>query len=67
MNEDQTKGKMDQIKGEAKRGLGKLTGDETTEAEGNKDKAKGNLREGFGDAKEKASDKVNSLFDNQRD
>lgn len=63
MNEDQTKGKLDQVKGEAKRGLGKLTGDERTEAEGNKDKAKGNLREGYGDAKEKATDKVNSLFD----
>ncbi|SDM85840.1 CsbD-like [Fictibacillus solisalsi] len=66
MNDDQTQGKLDKLKGEAKRGLGKLTNDETTEAEGNKDKIKGEAREGVGDLKEKAADKVNDAFDNRR-
>ena len=47
-------GEKDKAKGSVKEGLGKLTGDERTEAEGKADKAKGSAKEGLHNAKEAA-------------
>ncbi|WP_156324296.1 CsbD family protein [Bacillus sp. FJAT-27251] len=63
-NDDQTKGNWDQVKGEAKKQFGKLTDNESMEAEGRMDKGKGKVREAFGDAKENVSRAFN---DSQRD
>jgi uncharacterized protein YjbJ (UPF0337 family) len=52
--EDKAANKATEIKGKVKEGLGNATGDETLEAEGKKDQAKGNLRQ----AAEKVKDAV---------
>lgn len=58
-NEEQTKGSFDQVKGEAKKQFGKLTDNESMEAEGRMDKGEGKLKETYGNAKENVSDKFN--------
>lgn len=55
MNDKQTKGAFDQVKGEAKKQFGKLTDNESMEAEGRLDKGKGKLKETAGDMKEDVS------------
>lgn len=55
MNDDQTKGSFDQLKGEAKKQFGKLTDNESLEAEGRLDKGKGKLQESAGNVKEDLS------------
>ena len=52
--EDKAANKVTEIKGKAKEGLGKATGDEEMEAEGKTDQAKGNLKQ----AAEKVKDAV---------
>ncbi|KPL58361.1 CsbD family protein [Rossellomorea vietnamensis] len=51
-NHDQVKGKRNQTKGDLKKGLGKLTNDDSKIAEGERDKDKGKLQEKVGDVKE---------------
>ncbi|WP_226672137.1 CsbD family protein [Rossellomorea aquimaris] len=51
-NHDQVKGKTNQAKGEVKKGLGKLTNDNSMIAEGERDKDKGKMQEKVGNAKE---------------
>jgi uncharacterized protein YjbJ (UPF0337 family) len=63
MNREQTKGNADQLKGEFKKQYGKLTNNESKEAEGNMDKLKGHAEEKFGDAKEALS----KTFNDRRD
>ncbi|KIY21010.1 MULTISPECIES: CsbD family protein [Mesobacillus] len=55
MNNDQSKGAFDQVKGEAKKQFGKLTNNESMESEGRLDKGKGKLKETAGDLKEDVS------------
>jgi uncharacterized protein YjbJ (UPF0337 family) len=55
MNNDQTKGAFDQVKGEAKKQFGKITDNESMEAEGRLDKGKGKLQETAGNVKEDLS------------
>ena len=55
MNKDEIKGKLDQVKGEAKEQWGKLTNDPSAETEGKLDKVKGKIKEGVGKVKEKFS------------
>jgi uncharacterized protein YjbJ (UPF0337 family) len=64
MNDKQTKGAFDQVKGEAKKQFGKLTDNESMEAEGRLDKGKGKLKETAGDMKEDVS---RALNDSSRD
>jgi uncharacterized protein YjbJ (UPF0337 family) len=64
MNNDQTKGAFDQVKGEAKKQFGKLTDNESMEAEGRLDKGKGKLQETAGNVKEDISRAFNN---NSRD
>jgi len=54
MNKDQLKGDWKQIKGEAKSGWGKLTGDDMKQAGGEKDKLVGKIQEKYGISKEEA-------------
>ncbi|MCM3394407.1 CsbD family protein [Cytobacillus sp. FSL W8-0315] len=63
MNKDQTNGNVDQLKGEFKKQYGKLTNNESKEAEGNMDKFKGQAQEKWGDAKEALS----KTFSDRRD
>jgi uncharacterized protein YjbJ (UPF0337 family) len=49
MNQDQIKGKLEQLKGEMKRQWGKLTDDDITEARGDMQKLMGRIRERSGD------------------
>lgn len=53
MNKDKVKGKIDQMKGEAKEQWGKLTNDPSTVSKGKVDKAKGKLKEDIGKRKDK--------------
>lgn len=55
-NSDEMKGKFNQVKGSVKEGIGRLTGDEDMQAEGNADKLKGDLQEGWGGTKRKVGD-----------
>lgn len=54
MNDERARGKLDQAKGGAKEGIGKLTGDRSTELSGKVDKLKGRAEEKLGDAKDTA-------------
>ena len=61
MNQDQAKGKWDQIKGRAKRAWGELTDDDFKKAEGSMDKLYGVIQEKFGDTKEAIKSKLDQL------
>jgi uncharacterized protein YjbJ (UPF0337 family) len=54
MNEDVLKGKWKELKGGVKEKWGKLTDDDLTQVEGNKDKLLGLLQQKYGYAKDKA-------------
>jgi uncharacterized protein YjbJ (UPF0337 family) len=53
MDKDRIQGGIDQAKGKVKEGVGKLTGDQKTEAEGKVDQAKGKVENAIGGAKDK--------------
>ncbi|MED4400569.1 CsbD family protein [Metabacillus fastidiosus] len=55
MNEYKAKGKIDQLKGEAKKQWGKLTDNHSKEDEGKFDKVKGKVKEGIGKLEDKLS------------
>jgi uncharacterized protein YjbJ (UPF0337 family) len=55
-NRDEMEGKYEQAKGSVKEGLGRMTGDEEMQAEGNADKLKGDIQEGWGGTKRKVGD-----------
>ncbi len=61
MNQDQAKGKWDQIKGMAKQAWGGLTDDDFIKAEGSADKLYGVIQEKFGDTKEAIKAKLDRL------
>ena len=61
MNQDQAKGKWDEVKGTAKRIWGELTDDDFTKAEGSADKLHGIIQQRFGDAKEVILRKLNQV------
>jgi len=58
MNWDIVKGKWKQATGSAKAQWGKLTDDELTQIEGNRDKLVGKVQEKYGVAKEEAEKQV---------
>lgn len=51
-------GNFDEIKGKAKEGLGKVTGDESTEADGIKDQVVGRVKDAAEQAKDTAKEKA---------
>lgn len=61
MNQDQAKGKWDQIKGSAKKVWGELTDDDILKANGSVDKLYGVIQEKFGDTKEAIKAKLDKL------
>jgi uncharacterized protein YjbJ (UPF0337 family) len=66
MERNQLKGLWNDLKGRLKQSFGRQTGDDVIEAEGNVDRAKGQLQQRFGEAKERAAQKINQLFDRYR-
>jgi uncharacterized protein YjbJ (UPF0337 family) len=60
MTDDKIQGKWDQAKGEVKEGVGKMTGDTSTEMAGKYDQAKGKVEEGVGNVKQDIQDTVDS-------
>lgn len=54
MNEDQIKGKIEEIKGDVKERIGGATKDRSTQAEGFLENKKGKVRGAVGDIKEEA-------------
>lgn len=52
---DKMKNKLEDLEGKAKEGLGKVTGDRGTEAEGQRDQSKSDLKD--------AGEKVKDAFD----
>ncbi|HEX3176604.1 MAG TPA: CsbD family protein [Methylomirabilota bacterium] len=63
MNRDDIKGKAEKAKGYVKEEAGELLNDRDLEAEGKAERAGGKLREGFGKAKDKASDTLRDAAD----
>jgi uncharacterized protein YjbJ (UPF0337 family) len=62
-NRDELEGKFDQAKGAVKQNVGKALNDRDLEAEGDADRAGGNIREGFGTAKRKVGEAVEDIGD----
>ena len=58
MNWDEVKGRWKQMQGDAKRQWGKLTDDDLTRAEGDRDKLAGIIQERYGKSKEEAEREV---------
>jgi uncharacterized protein YjbJ (UPF0337 family) len=60
-NKDEVEGKWDQAKGAVKENVGRAINDEDLEAEGQADRAGGNVQEGFGTAKRKVGEVVEDI------
>ncbi|MBU3012404.1 CsbD family protein [Polaribacter vadi] len=60
MNTDTKQGKWKQIKGEFKDKFGQITNDESTEAEGKKDKLIGEIQEKYGKTKDEIAEEIKS-------
>ena len=67
MNRDEFKGKAEKAKGYVKEETGEILNDPDLEAEGKAERAGGELREGFGKAKEKVSDAADNILDDDDD
>ena len=63
MNKDESKGKLDQVKGRVKQGIGNAIGDERMHDEGVVDEAAGDVQEGVGKLKRKVGDAVKNVGD----
>lgn len=55
----------DRVIGKTKEALGKSTGSEVTEVEGRLQSKKADLKEKFGDIKEKLAEKINNKLDEE--
>ena len=62
-NKDEMEGKKDQVKGAIKDKVGEMTGDRNLEAEGEAERAGGNVREGFGKARRKVGEAIEDIGD----
>ena len=61
MNDDQVKGRADQVKGTIKEKTGQVIGNRDLEDEGTADKVSGKVQSGVGDAKEKVKDAIDKI------
>jgi uncharacterized protein YjbJ (UPF0337 family) len=61
MNQDELKGKGEQIKGKLKKAAGDLTDDERLHNEGTSDEVRGQAREGFGKARRKVGEVIEDI------
>lgn len=66
MNDDIFEGRWEQIKGDLKRTWGKLTDDDLTRAEGNRDKLIGALQERYGWERTHAEGELDRFTENIR-
>jgi uncharacterized protein YjbJ (UPF0337 family) len=64
---DESKGKVENLKGRVKQAAGSLTGDKSLEAEGAVDRAKGAAREKVGEAKRKLDEANRQVDDDVED
>jgi len=62
-NSDELQGKMDQVKGRVKQGVGDLTGNDRLRNEGVDDEAVGKVDEGVGKARRKVGEAVSKIGD----
>jgi uncharacterized protein YjbJ (UPF0337 family) len=62
-NRDEVEGKMENVKGKVKEGVGNLTGDRQMEAEGDADQAEGKAQESWGKVKRGVGDAVEGVGD----
>lgn len=65
MQGEELKGKWKQLTGEAKRRWGKLTDDDLTAIEGDRDKLVGKIQERHGKSKDEAEREVNDWIEKQ--
>lgn len=63
MDNDELKGKGEQVAGKVREQAGKLTGNEEQEAKGRADQMKGKARETVGDVKAKARELADKVTD----
>ena len=63
MNRDEMKGKAEKAKGFVKDKTGELINDPKLEAEGEVERARGAVREGFGKAKRKVKEGIEEIAD----
>ena len=56
MEKEHVTGKVDELKGEAKQGIGKATDDPGLQGEGIVDEVKGKVKQAYGDLKETVKD-----------
>jgi uncharacterized protein YjbJ (UPF0337 family) len=64
---DESKGKLENLKGRVKQAAGAITGDKSLEAEGAVDRAKGAAQEKVGEAKRKLDDANRKVDDDADD
>ncbi|MBV9956767.1 MAG: CsbD family protein [Acidobacteria bacterium] len=62
-NKDEIEGKWDQAKGAVKENVGRAIDDRDMEAEGQADRAGGNIQEGYGTAKRKVGEAIEDIGD----
>ncbi len=62
-NDDEVKGTWDKAKGAVKENVGRAIDDRDMEAEGQADRASGNVQDAYGEAKRKTGDAVNDVGD----
>jgi uncharacterized protein YjbJ (UPF0337 family) len=62
-NDDEVKGKADQIKGRVKDAVGRATGDERLRDEGAADEASGDVQETLGKARRKVGETIEDIGD----
>jgi uncharacterized protein YjbJ (UPF0337 family) len=67
MNQDEMAGKWKQAKGKIKEQWGKLTDDDLTMLEGNRDQLIGKVQERYGIAREEAERQVREFRDRNKD
>ncbi|MHA6287681.1 CsbD family protein [Maricaulis sp. CAU 1757] len=60
MNKDELKGQWKQVSGEAKKQWGKLTDDDMTQVDGQKDKLVGKVQERYGKSRDEAEKEVDN-------
>lgn len=64
MNKDELDGKMDQLKGKVKQGVGNATDNDRLHDEGVADEASGDVQEGFGRGRRKVGEAIEDIGDN---
>ena len=63
LNDDELRGKADQVKGRVKDTVGRATGDEQLRDEGAVDEAAGKVQEGVGKARRKVGEVIEDIGD----